>query len=92
VRLEGWHLIVLLGLLVVLAVIVGIVLLVAAARRGPRADVGQPAPGRPVGPPQQTPQDTRSKEQRLREVDDLLRRGVISETESRETRKRILEN
>jgi hypothetical protein len=93
VRLEGWHIIVILGFLLVVAVIVGAVLLASAARRGTRPHSGQQPPGAPLsGARPDTLHPPRTKEDRLREIDDLHRRGVVSEHEHRETRKRILDD
>lgn len=84
--------IVVLGLLLVVAVIVGVVLLGSAARRGSRPPGGQQTPRGPAGPRPGAGPGLRSKEDRLREIDDLHGRGVISENEYRETRKRILDD
>ncbi len=89
-RLEGWHIIVVIGFVLVLAVLAGIVLVIAAARRGTRAradsDTGRGISGaRP-------PAETSTREQRLRELDDLRRRGVIAEDEYGEARRKILDS
>ena len=85
-RLEGWHIIILLGLVVALAVLVGIALLVTGARRG--AGTGD---GTATRPPD-TAAAPAVKEQRLQELDDLLRRQVIREDEYREARQRIIDS
>ncbi|WP_422390762.1 hypothetical protein [Arthrobacter sp. N1] len=91
-RLEGWHIIVILGFLLVVTVIAGVILLGSAARRGPRPPSGQQAQGAPPGSRPDAAHHFRTKEDRLREIDELHRRGVISEHEHRETRKRILDD
>lgn len=89
-RLEGWHIIVVIGFVLVLAVLAGIVLVIAAARRGTRAradgDTGRGSSGA------RSPAETSTKEQRLRELDDLRRRGVIAEDEYGEARRKILDS
>jgi hypothetical protein len=75
-RLEGWHIIIMIGLLLMLAVVVGVVLMIAATRRASSARV-------PAGA---------GKEQRLGELDDLRRRGVVDEDEYRAARARILDS
>ncbi len=97
-RLEGWHIIIMIGLLLMLAVVVGVVLMIAATRRARSARVPAGAgtgradqrSGRGSG---STPGSTSgSKEQRLGELDDLLRRGAIEEDEYRAARARILDS
>ncbi|KQO03372.1 hypothetical protein ASF21_03490 [Arthrobacter sp. Leaf234] len=56
-RLEGWHIIVILGFLLVVAVIAGVILLGSAARRGPGPHSGQRAQGAPPDPAR-TPRTT----------------------------------
>ncbi|MEG9249575.1 SHOCT domain-containing protein [Arthrobacter sp. Soc17.1.1.1] len=85
-RLEGWHIIIMIGLLLMLAVVVGVVLMIAATRRARSARV-------PAGAgTSRADQGSGSKEQRLGELDDLLRRGVIEEDEYRAARARILDS
>ncbi len=86
-RLEGWHVIVMVGLVLMLAAVVGIVLMVAAARRGRAA--GPAGTGRPGQGPGG---GSGGKEQRLRELDDLRRREVIGEDEYRVARARVLDS
>ena len=87
-RLEGWHIIILLGLVVALAVLVGIALLVTGARRG--AGTGDGTATRP--PDTAAAPAPAGKEQRLQELDDLLRRQVIREDEYSEARQRIIDS
>ena len=87
-RLEGWHIIVMLGFVLVLAVLVGIVLVVAARRRaGARVPTGSRS-----GSPDGLGGGSVGKEHRLRELDELLRREVIGEDEYRTARARILDS
>ncbi len=89
-RLEGWHIIVTIGLVLVLAVLAGIVLVIAAARRASRARAaGDTGRGISGGRP---PVEATNKEQRLRELDDLRRRDLIAEDEYRDARRKILDS
>jgi hypothetical protein len=89
-RLEGWHIIVMLGLVVALAVLVGIALLMMRARRGAGERSGTGTTPRPPGTA--TAPAPTGKEQRLRELDDLLGRGIIREDEHRAARQRIIDS
>jgi hypothetical protein len=76
-RLEGWHIIIMIGLLLTLAVVVGVVLMIAAIRRASSARVpagaGTSRPGQ--GSDRGSDSSPAGKEQRLGELADLRRRG-----------------
>ncbi|GAB3533963.1 hypothetical protein GCM10027403_08860 [Arthrobacter tecti] len=84
-QVQGWHIIIILALLAVVAVPIVLGLAVAAGRRrrsGPAVDSGAP----------HSQERTASKETRLAELEDLRRRGVITDEEYRKARGDVLGN
>lgn len=84
---DGWHALIILGMVLVpLAIVAAIVLVVV---RVSRTSAPPAAPVRP-SPPQSAPMPAPSASDRLAELDRLREQGRVSDAEYEQTRARIL--